>query len=397
MDMFSIEFLDTSAVVAYKLLPNGHLEYINSITSQGGAPCHITLTPHGNFLLISNYFGGSISVAAIDHNTGGFDMTCNKHQKPIQNIPSRYTHSNKQPNRNGPHVHQSLYIPHTNLVLVCDLGYDMITTYLYNEQRNTVNVLTELSRFIVLPGSGPRHMVLNKQYNYLYVVNELSNTVCVLRIDKANGLVSNINPLGHTHDEHYYTVLPLMSQHLCDEFASAEILIHKNNKYLYVSVRDVKPGCNTNMLNTINNRTRDAIIVFAILDDGARLERIQEVSSCGSHPRGMCLHEIQGLWKLMGACICVDQDAFRHVVVVVSQRPIVYHIVANKDSNTITVYDIDGGSGKLCVHDTSPVIWGADCDTKNDTADTTTNASDNGVKKKELKIVEPTWIQVVEI
>jgi 6-phosphogluconolactonase len=52
--------LDYGKVAAYKIGENGKLLKINEVSSQGGAPCHVSVDNSEKFVLITNYVTGNV-------------------------------------------------------------------------------------------------------------------------------------------------------------------------------------------------------------------------------------------------------------------------------------------------------------------------------------------------
>ncbi len=53
-------------VSAYAINPlDGDLKFLNSVSSGGSGPTYVSVHPSGRFLLVANYFGGSIAVLPI--------------------------------------------------------------------------------------------------------------------------------------------------------------------------------------------------------------------------------------------------------------------------------------------------------------------------------------------
>lgn len=52
----------SGAASAYQIRPDGSLLFLNQAATGGGAPCHLVVEATGNFLLVANYNGGSVSV-----------------------------------------------------------------------------------------------------------------------------------------------------------------------------------------------------------------------------------------------------------------------------------------------------------------------------------------------
>jgi 6-phosphogluconolactonase len=105
-------------------------------------------------------------------------------------------------------------------------------------------------------GSGPRHIALSKNENELYVLNELIGSVSIFKKDK-NG---------------YLLMQTILVDTVSKIPSSAQIVINKKNKYLYVS-----------------NRAEANTIAVLKVKQNSTLELIQTISTNGIKPRNFIL------------------------------------------------------------------------------------------------------------
>ena len=149
---------------------SGELTRLNSRPSAGVEPAHLELDPSGRFLLVANYRSGSVAVFALEADGSIGPMTDHVQHSGSSVDPVRQT---------GPHAHMILFDPVTNDVLVPDLGLDSVFFYTLSSEGK----LTEHPerRIGTAPGAGPRHLAFHPDDAHLFVVNELDNTVLVLR------------------------------------------------------------------------------------------------------------------------------------------------------------------------------------------------------------------------
>ncbi len=130
--------------------------------SKGFSPCHAAYNPVDEYLSVSNYGNGMLTVLSgsrmenVVHHEAFFGTGKN---------PVRQTCS---------HIHSSLWSHDNSTLYVADLGLDTIWQY-RNHLQTKIRIATPLS-------SGPRHMVLSKDEKFLYVSAELSNEVLVYHL-----------------------------------------------------------------------------------------------------------------------------------------------------------------------------------------------------------------------
>lgn len=139
---------------------------LNTVSAQGDAPCHLTITPNGKYLLVANYVGGNIAAfpIALDGSLG--------------EATSMVQHEGSGPDKGrqkGPHAHMVKLFPNgeNNFVSV-DLGIDRVRHYQLDENTGQINSVGETP---TLPGAGPRHLDFHPKSPWVYVVNELNHTI----------------------------------------------------------------------------------------------------------------------------------------------------------------------------------------------------------------------------
>ena len=235
---------------------------VDKFTEEGAAPCYVSVIKDRNVVMSANYHKGCVDVF---------------------NFDGKLHHIQKIEYVEGSKAHFIQYDARYNLVFVCDLGLDAI--YAYTIGRD--NKLSFLSHYRCEKGSGPRHLVVHPEENYVYVLTELSSELLVLKLDK-NGfeLMSKKSLLPEGEDQKKW---------------GAAIRMSKDGNFIYAS-----------------NRGHDSISVFETLEYGRFVKLIQNVSSEGVQPRDFNLSN--------------DDD---------------YLVVGNMDSNSLTLFNRDKVSGKL--------------------------------------------------
>jgi 6-phosphogluconolactonase len=154
----------------------GDLSLLNTRPSGGVEPAHLELAPGGNFLLAANYRSGSVAVFGLGADGSIGPMTDHVQHQGSSVHPVRQT---------GPHAHMIMFDPRNGDVLVPDLGIDAILCYELSDEGKLVE---RPERRINTAGAGPRHLAFHPGGGYLLLVNELDNTLVVLRRE-ADGFV----------------------------------------------------------------------------------------------------------------------------------------------------------------------------------------------------------------
>ncbi|HYL78723.1 MAG TPA: lactonase family protein [Bryobacteraceae bacterium] len=227
----------------------GRLTLLNTVSSGGPGPCHLTLDRKGQCLLAANYAGGS--VAAFPVRTDG----------RLGEASAFFQHSGKValPERQGgPHAHCAMVSPDSRFALVADLGLDQVLVYRLNAARALLQP-SDPPFTKVRAGAGPRHLVFHPNGRLVYLINEIQSSITSFSYDAAGGGLRELQTVS---------TLP---QDFRGTNNTAEIAIHPSGKFLYGS-----------------NRGHDSIAVFAV-DEAGKLELVQHVSTQGKTPRNFAM------------------------------------------------------------------------------------------------------------
>src|SRR5271157_3483145 len=158
------EGASSGSVSAYAIdRSSGHLTLLNTVSSQGAGPAHLSVHPSGRFVLVANYQGGTIAVLPIkpDGSLGPASDT-----KKDEGTVSR-THSATAPagsfafsGHDRPHAHMIQADPSGKFVISTDLGLDRILAWRFDADKGTLTANDP--PFVSLPtGDGPRHFAFH--------------------------------------------------------------------------------------------------------------------------------------------------------------------------------------------------------------------------------------------
>jgi len=256
---------NSGSVCAFSIDPaNGDLTLLNTVSSEGAGPAHMSLDAQGRFAFVANYAGGSIAVlpilsggslgAAVDvHRDSGSLGSAHAADAPRGSFAVS--------GHNAPHAHMISADPNNRFVLATDLAQDRIYVYRFDAATGklTPPIPTPSAPaplFVSPPsGDGPRHFAFHPNGRWLYLMNEEASTIDFFRYDPETGSLSPRQSIS-----------ALPSGFAGTSFAS-EIVVSPDGKFLYSA-----------------NRLHDTISICAISSDG-RLKLIGETSTMGDYPR----------------------------------------------------------------------------------------------------------------
>lgn len=233
-------------IQAYKIGSNGEIIFINKQVSNGSDPCHIDISPDGNYAAIATYGGGSVSLFEING-----DGSLNAAGSIIKNEGS----GPNQARQKAPHAHSVLFSKDNKKLFSADLGTDCVNIY---NLEGGILIPANQPQLKVAPGAGPRHIRFHPDGTALYVINELNSTISVFTKTKEKW-------------EEIQTVSSLPEGFKGTNYC-ADIHISDDGNYLYGS-----------------NRGHNSIAVFKIKGKTNRLEWLAAVPGQGDWPRNFTL------------------------------------------------------------------------------------------------------------
>jgi 6-phosphogluconolactonase len=237
------------SVSAFAIEQNtGRLRLINTTSSYGKGPCHVSLDAGGNRLYISHYNEGSLAVFAVAENGGVGTL--------LDTL--RHSGSSINPQRQeAPHVHSIQQLPDSPYFMAADLGVDRLFLY---ELKNGGIIPAPLPYIATEAGAGPRHFAILPGSGLVYVAEELSSTVSVHRLDMDAGASRQLQRLS-TLPEGY-----------AESNTVADIHISPDGRFLYVS-----------------NRGHDSLAIFSIDPDTGQLTPAGHQKTDGRTPRNFLI------------------------------------------------------------------------------------------------------------
>ena len=249
-------------VTAYAIAADtGQLTQVSVVSSAGDGPCHISIDPSGRCLMVANYGSGSFVSMPIDASGA-----LTRQGTAIAHIGGSSAAKGRQ---EGPHGHGIYPEPSGRYAMAVDLGNDSVSAYALNVAAGTL-AATPAAVAKSVPGAGPRHLAITSDGSFVYVTNELNNTVDVFSWAAAKPAFTHLQTL---------TTLP---GDFTGHSATAEIALHPDGKTLYIS-----------------NRGHDSIAIFRVDPATGLLKADGYQSTEGGEPRHFAI-DPAGQWMIVG-------------------------------------------------------------------------------------------------
>lgn len=222
------------------------LSLINQSSSGGAHPCFVAVND-SDYVLTANYSGGNIGLLKLNQSGELSDVLDTQ----------QHTGKGSHPRQDAPHAHSAWFYPSSSEVVAVDLGTNQLWFSSIDTNSNTLEPKTPKT-LDLNPDDGPRHLTFHPNGKWIYVLNELSNTVALVRYDEKNGFEKG---------EHF-SMLP---ENFTGENTGADIHISTDGKFLYAS-----------------NRGHNSIVIYGVGDKGD-LQVLGHESVKGEGPRNFTL------------------------------------------------------------------------------------------------------------
>ena len=168
---------------------SGSLTLLNTVSSEGAGPAHVSIHPAGKHALVANYGGGSVAVLPIQADGRlGAASDVKRHEGTVG--PAQPTGGPQGSfaisGHDRPHAHMIEADPSGRFVLAADLGLDQIRVWRFDDAKGTLTP-NDPPSIAVPPGDGPRHFAFHPNRRWLYSLQEEASTVMTFDFDQSNG------------------------------------------------------------------------------------------------------------------------------------------------------------------------------------------------------------------
>ena len=236
---------------------DGKLKLLNTVRSGGAGPTYVSIHPSGKFLLVANYFGGSVSVLPILAD-GSLGTATDVKNDTGKIGPTRATNAPSGSfafsGHDRTHAHMIQADATGRFVFHADNAVDQIFVWKFDAAKGVLTPNDQPS-ISLPPGDGPRHFSFHPKGRWFYSIQEEGSTIVLFDYDAANGRLTARQ-----------TVSTLPTGFAGSNFCS-EILVSNDGRFLYAG-----------------NRLHDSIGIFSIEKDG-ELKYLGEEWTRGNYPR----------------------------------------------------------------------------------------------------------------
>jgi 6-phosphogluconolactonase len=250
--LYTVHEVEDGGVTAFRREDDGSLHRLNHEPSGAGGPCHCSVHPSGDYLLVAHYTDAVVSVLPIRDSGDVSPPSDTVHHNGSSIHSERQTQSHPHSITPGPKG-RYLYVP--------DLGTDEIVVYELND-----GTLEHIESVPTQTGAGPRHIVFHPSGRFAYVINELNSTLTAFELTPEEPSLDNI------------TAVSTLPETYNGNNAAADVHVHPSGQWVYGS-----------------NRGHDSIAVFAIDQDSGIPTTVDHQWTGGEWPRNFTLDATGGL------------------------------------------------------------------------------------------------------
>ena len=252
---------EAGSVSAFAVETDGSLRLLNTVSSGGKGPAHLSVHPSGRFVLVANYFGGSVAVLPILADGRLGEATDLKKddgaigpKKATNAKPGSFAISG----HDQAHAHMIEADPSGRFVLHVDLGLDRIYVWRFDAARGVLTA-NEPAFIELPPGDGPRHFSFHPNGRWFYSIQEEGSTIVLFDYNAEHGRLTSRQ-----------TISSLPPGYAGSNFCS-EILVTADGRFVYAG-----------------NRLHDSIGIFAIGENGT-LTHVADEWTRGNYPRSFTI------------------------------------------------------------------------------------------------------------
>ena len=224
----------------------GHLTVLQTMDCGGRNPVHLALAPGETHLIVSNHRSGHLAVLPV---LADGTLAPVSHTVPFPGEPG--PHRKEQP-FSKPHF--NAFTPDGRFVLVPDKGLDRVFSVAWNAGQAAL--AEPQPWYTAREGAGPRHLALHPTQPWVYVVNELDNTVTACVLHPTTGALTP------------FQIVPSLPDSSVGPSRAAGIQMAPDGRHVFAS-----------------NRGHDSIATFAIDPGTGRITLRGTTASRGRTPR----------------------------------------------------------------------------------------------------------------
>lgn len=179
-------------IVAFRILPDGDLEWINTASIRGMRGCFIELYEEKRYLFVAGYHDGKMTALRLREDGGVGEITDSLYDKGMGSVAERDT---------IPHISCVRMTPDRQYVCVVDLGIDQMKIFKLSPELGRLRLVDILRCEL---NSAPRYVMFRPDGRFMYMISELKNEISVYSYENSGRtpqfeLIQRISTLAKKH------------------------------------------------------------------------------------------------------------------------------------------------------------------------------------------------------
>ncbi len=159
-DKKTLYSITDAGVEAYKILPDGGLEFINEASINGMRGCYVNMDKTDSYLFTAGYHDGKVTVLKLNKDGSIGEILDERYHKGLGTAAGR---------NHVPHVQCIKVSKDNKYMLAADLGMDRVNVYSLDHESGKIK---DVDIIHCDQESSPRHMQFSKDGKFLYVCLE---------------------------------------------------------------------------------------------------------------------------------------------------------------------------------------------------------------------------------
>lgn len=234
---------------AFSIEPDGNLSFLAATPIRGMRGCHLSLTKNDDYIFVSGYHDGKLTVIRINEDGTFGEITDEIFHKGMGSVAERNFR---------PHINCAVLTPDEEILCVCDLGMDQVKLYDFDKQNGKLK-FTDIIRCQL--ESAPREIMFSPDGRFAYVICELKNFINVY----------SYNPNNKNRFEFVQNIFTVRSKRK-ENTAAAAIISSVNGDHVLCS-----------------NAGDDSVTIYNVNHNTGELSLISSLPVSGNYPKDIAL------------------------------------------------------------------------------------------------------------
>ena len=240
---------------------SGNLTLLSTVSSEGAGPAHLSVHPSGRYVLVANYYGGTVAVLPIGSNGEvgkATDVKRDEGKLGPTHAASAPAGSFAISGHDHPHAHMIQSDPSGRFVLASDLALDRIFIWKFDADHGKL-MPNDPASVSVPPGDGPRHFTFHPNRRWMYSLQEEGSTLILFEWDGEHGRLTEKQTISS------------LPKGVAGTNFTSEVVVSPDGRFVYAA-----------------NRLHDSVAFFSIGPAGT-LTYAGEVWTRGDYPRSISI------------------------------------------------------------------------------------------------------------